>query len=164
MEEKKSIFRKKSLDRLSSPEQLDDYIRVISPKVWLFTGAVIIFLFGIVCFGIFGKIESTVPGVAVVEDDVIRMYISSDRISEIDSNMEITINNKLYKIKSIADKPEKAWEVIDAYSMDLAGFEYATWVYEIIADDGIGADNLKDSSYQAYIVVKRINPYKYIIN
>lgn len=160
MEEKNSVFRKKSLDRLSSPEQLDDYIRVISPKVWLFTSAVIIFLVGIMCFGIFGKIERTVPGVAVVDDGRISMYISSDRISEINENMEITINNETYKIKSIADKPEKAWEVIDAYSMDMAGFEYATWVYEIDAD----AEGLRDSSYQAYIVVERINPYKFVLN
>ena len=30
-----SIFRKKSLDRITSPEALGDYLHVTSPTVWL---------------------------------------------------------------------------------------------------------------------------------
>ena len=29
------IFRKKSLDRISSPEQLNDYIRMANPGIWM---------------------------------------------------------------------------------------------------------------------------------
>lgn len=32
------IFRKKSLDRISSPEQLNDYIRVANPGIWMILG------------------------------------------------------------------------------------------------------------------------------
>ena len=38
------IFRKKSLDRLSSPEQLNDYLHVTSPGIWIVLGAVIFLL------------------------------------------------------------------------------------------------------------------------
>ena len=31
----REIFREKSLERVESPEQLNDYIRVASPGVWL---------------------------------------------------------------------------------------------------------------------------------
>ena len=30
-----SIFREKSLKRISSPEQLNDYIKVSQPSVWI---------------------------------------------------------------------------------------------------------------------------------
>lgn len=40
------IFRKKSLDRISSPEQLNDYIRVANPGIWMILAAVIILLAG----------------------------------------------------------------------------------------------------------------------
>ena len=33
--DKQSIFRRESLDRVESPEQLDAYIKVSHPKVWL---------------------------------------------------------------------------------------------------------------------------------
>ena len=44
MDEKTSIFRKKSIARISSPEQLNDYICVSSPSVWLLLAAVAVLL------------------------------------------------------------------------------------------------------------------------
>ena len=41
------LFRKKSLDKVSSPEQLNDYIRVSNPGVWIALTAVIVLLFGV---------------------------------------------------------------------------------------------------------------------
>jgi hypothetical protein len=53
-----SIFRQKSLDRISSPEQLNDYIRVTTPSVWLVLTAIILLLVGIVAWSIFGTVEA----------------------------------------------------------------------------------------------------------
>lgn len=39
-----SPFRQESLDRAKSPEQLDDYIRVSNPGVWMVLGAVLLLL------------------------------------------------------------------------------------------------------------------------
>lgn len=57
------IFRKSSIDRVSSPEQLNDYIRVTNPGVWLVLAAVIVLLIGACVWGIFGRLETkiTVP-------------------------------------------------------------------------------------------------------
>lgn len=41
------IFRKQSVDKLSSPEQLNDYIKVTSPSVWIFLSAIIVLLIGV---------------------------------------------------------------------------------------------------------------------
>ena len=38
----KDIFRKNSLERLSSPEKLNEYIRVSRPSVWIILSAIII--------------------------------------------------------------------------------------------------------------------------
>ena len=43
-----TIFREKSLDRISSPEQLDDYLKVSTPSLWIVLAAVIALLVGIV--------------------------------------------------------------------------------------------------------------------
>ena len=40
------VFRKKAMDRLSSPEQLNDYIRVTTPSVWLVLAALVL----LICF------------------------------------------------------------------------------------------------------------------
>lgn len=56
MSEKKSIFREKSLRRISSPEEMNDYIRVTTPKVWVILIAVIVLLIGALVWATFGTI------------------------------------------------------------------------------------------------------------
>lgn len=51
------IFRKKSLDKATSPEELNDYIRVTSPHIWIVLAAVILLLVGMIIWGIFGTVS-----------------------------------------------------------------------------------------------------------
>lgn len=51
------LFREKSLERVSSPEQLDDYIRVTTPSVWIVLAATVITLLGILAWSVFGTVE-----------------------------------------------------------------------------------------------------------
>ena len=53
----KSIFREKSIERVSSPEELNDYIRVTTPSVWLVLAATVILLLGMLAWSIFGTVE-----------------------------------------------------------------------------------------------------------
>ena len=52
-----SIFRQKSIDRVSSPEQLNDYIRVTTPTVWLVLLALVILLLGMLAWSVFGTVQ-----------------------------------------------------------------------------------------------------------
>lgn len=45
----------KSLNRVKSPEDLNDYIRVANPGVWLVLVAVVILLAGVCIWGFFRK-------------------------------------------------------------------------------------------------------------
>ncbi len=57
-EEKTSIFREKSVAQASSPESLNDYIRVTTPPVWLVLAALLILLAGILIWSVFGTVET----------------------------------------------------------------------------------------------------------
>lgn len=50
------IFRQKNIDKVSSPEKLDDYIRVTTPSVWITLAAIIVLLAGVIVWGIFGEL------------------------------------------------------------------------------------------------------------
>ena len=61
MDEKRTdsgLFRQKSLDRVSSPEKLNDYIRVTTPSVWLALAAVLVMLAGMIVWSVFGTIPA----------------------------------------------------------------------------------------------------------
>jgi HlyD family secretion protein len=65
-QQKPSLYRKESLERLSSPEQLDQMTQIIGPKTWI-PLATLGTLIGIaVLWGIFGRIPITVSGQGVL--------------------------------------------------------------------------------------------------
>ena len=71
-----SIFRKKSLERISSPESLNDCLHVTSPAVWLILTAVILLLAGMLIWSSVASIDSFATGAARVENG--SMYIEFD--------------------------------------------------------------------------------------
>lgn len=60
------IFRKVALDRMSSPEHLDQLLRVTTPKTWLALLALIVFLGAAVAWGYFGELTIRVSGPGVL--------------------------------------------------------------------------------------------------
>ena len=50
--------------RISSPEQLNDYLKVTSPKIWLLLVAVILLIAGLILWSSFTTIESYATGTA----------------------------------------------------------------------------------------------------
>lgn len=62
----KSIFRQVALDRLSSPEQLDQIVHVTHPKSWLALLALGVLLITAVTWSIAGRIPVEVSGAAIL--------------------------------------------------------------------------------------------------
>jgi HlyD family secretion protein len=61
-----SIFRKAAMDRLSSPEQLDELMQVTTPKSWLALAAFGALLTTALIWGIFGRIADQVHGKGIL--------------------------------------------------------------------------------------------------
>jgi len=53
------IFRKSVIDKMSSPEQLTDYIKVNSPSVWVTLLSVFILLLCFFVWCVYGRVEVT---------------------------------------------------------------------------------------------------------
>ena len=51
------IIREKRMERVSSPEALNDYIRVTTPSVWIVLIALAVLLAGMLVWSIFGTLK-----------------------------------------------------------------------------------------------------------
>lgn len=58
-----TIFRKKSLERIASPDKLDDYLKVTSPSVWVILAALFIAVIAVGAWCFFGSMPTTAPAV-----------------------------------------------------------------------------------------------------
>jgi HlyD family secretion protein len=60
------IFRKVALERLSSPEQLDQMVQVTDPKGWLALAGIGILLLAAIGWGVFGSIPTEAQGTGIL--------------------------------------------------------------------------------------------------
>jgi HlyD family secretion protein len=54
---KRELFRKKSLERLLSPEKLEQLMQVVNPKDWIATASLGALLTGALTWSIFGRYQ-----------------------------------------------------------------------------------------------------------
>lgn len=133
----KSIFRKKSMDKINSPENLDDYIRVTGPSLWLILGAIIALLIGFCAWGALGTIETRTIVGAVVSDGNVVCQCNADILSS---------------VKKRLDNGEKVIFEMNGQQGSLSGYDEETWaVYgNIRLEDTIGSaeiiENIKPMS------------------
>ena len=97
-----NLYRKESMEKVTSPDQLNDYIRVAKPSVWILLAAVIILLSGIVCWSIFGHITTSVRGACSVgSDSAAYLYVSPDDASKLKTGMgDVVLGTRLAKTLS----------------------------------------------------------------
>lgn len=55
----KQLFRQKSIDKISSPEQMHDYLRVTSPRLWMVLSAILVLLVGFIVYASTASMENT---------------------------------------------------------------------------------------------------------
>lgn len=154
-----SIFRKKSIERISSPEQLGDYIRVSNPSVWIILGAIIVLLAGACVWGIFGTIETRVSAPVVSDGESIILYLDEEEIKTVSVGMEAVVEDKGYKIISISQRPVQIGRGFDPYVLHIGGFTEGQWIYQAAVSGDIPA-----GIYESSIVTERISPMSFVIN
>ena len=154
-----SIFRQKSIDKISSPEQLNDYVRVSSPGVWLILSAIILLLAGICFYGIFGRLETKLEVAGVCKNGVLTCYIKENDVSKIESGMAAVVNEEKYEINAVSPAPETIDTEIGTYAMHIGNLQEGEWVYEATADA-----QLQDGIYTVSIVVDSVSPMSFIWN
>lgn len=150
-----TIFRKKSLERIQSPDQLDDYIHVASPGVWMVLAAVVLLLAGGAAWASVGIIEETVPAVLVVQDGEAVCCVAQDRASELSQGDAVRVDDVQGTLGEVSDVPVSSSEVA-AQAGEAAASEAlgdASWAVsaEVAVD-------LPDGVYDADVVTSSCRP------
>lgn len=154
-----NLFRKKSIDRVSSPEQLDSYIRVSNPGVWLLLAAITVLLIGVCVWGVLGRLDTTLPAVAVVADGRCTVYVKEGVHEDIAPGMTVKLGDREYSVASIPLEPILVDDQFNRYACHVGGLQEGDWVYAV-AVSGDAADGV----YSAQIVTERVSPISFVIN
>ena len=160
MADNSSIFRKKSLDRVSSPEQLNDYIKVASPGMWAILLAIIVLLAGMIVWGAVGKLETTVKGAAVVSDGSAILYVSEENVVGIEPGQTVRPGDSEMTVRELSREPIELEPGTDSYLLHAGGFEEGEWVYLIPLD----ANNAQSGTFECEVVTDSVSPLSFVMN
>lgn len=155
-----TIFRKKSIDRISSPEELDTYLKVTTPSVWLILIGIIVVLIGIIAWGSFGEIKTFASAGCVVDENDTYCYIKDEYRQKIEPGDEIMVSNSDEKIMVLAIDSNVVSIPDDyLYLQGLVGVNSQDFVFELLC-----SSNLPSGYYGGKIEVESISPLKFIFN
>lgn len=151
------LFRKESMERVNSPEQLNDYIRVANPGVWMVLAAVIVLLAGVCVWGIFGHLDTTLETTGVCRGGTVTCYIEEAEISDVTDSTPVSINGNTYVIAEVA-----------AFSVHFGSTELAS--SGVLAVDTpvravtVSAPDLADGVYAVSIITRQETPMSFVLN
>ena len=83
-----------SARRMSSPEQLNDYLKVTSPKIWVLLVAVVLLVAGLLLWSSFTTIESYATGTAqAVGGELVVTFDDPEKASKVQPGMEMEVGD-----------------------------------------------------------------------
>ena len=155
------LFREKSLERVSSPEQLNDYIRVANPSVWIALIAVVILLVGICVWSVFGRLDTLLTVGAITHDNQTVCFVKESDVEPVSVGMTVRLEDQEFKIARIALRPIQIDGRFPIYLNHVGGIHEGEWVYTVVLDGVIGEEG---GIYKAQIVLESIAPMTFVIN
>lgn len=142
MDEKQSIFRKSAPKKLNSPEQLNDYLKVTTPSVWIVLAAVMILLAGFFIWSANSQLEHVVTLSANVENGKLTAVIVSE-----DSSSAVRRGQTIHVLDD-----EGTDLHVDEISRDPAGRKVAC-----------AQTDLPDGEYTVQIVTDTMTPISFLL-
>ena len=137
-ENNQTLFRKKAMARISSPEDLTSYLRVTSPGMWIVLAAVIVLLVGLLAWAAVGTLETAVDATAIVQNHTAEVVAAGQDADTLKAGMPLRIAAQEFVIASV----------------DFDEYGRATARAEVLLPDG---------TYDAKIVVEQTRPIKFLL-
>ena len=100
-----SIFNKKATEKLRSPDDLDKYVRVTNPSVWAVLAACIALLVGLLAWGVFGSVATSVTATGTVVDDKAICFLTAENTAKVHVGDAAYVGEEQMTVASISKTP-----------------------------------------------------------
>ena len=158
---KNGLLQKKITDQLSTPEQLNDRLRVANPGIWLLLAGILLVLVGFCVWGIFGRLNTVIPVGAMTDQGKTICYVKEENRDRITLDMEVSAEGKITFVEDISLVPVLVDSAFPEYLRHVGNLSQGEWVYIVTLKDLIGEEG---SIFPADIVIESIAPARFVVN
>lgn len=154
-----SLFRAKNIERIESPESMNDYLQVTSPGVWLVLSTVIIFLIGVCIWGVFGHIDSTAKVAVVATEGETFCLVPENALKNAIDNRSIKIDGEEYELSPSTLNPVIISESTNVYWLLAGDLSIGNIIYKIPL-----SQQMPEGVYNGTIVTETLSPLSLLLN
>lgn len=167
-----SVYRKESLERLASPDQLDDYIRVQKPSVWIVLGVALALLAAAFIWAFTARLETTVSVYGIMDNtnpnNTVYCYPSESE----GGNIAV---GQAARLAYISEYSGTVSDVSGPYTYDyiaqdiLAGNSFDIYMADIQEGNEyyqvvITGEDLPNGAFDVTIIEESVRPISFILN
>jgi hypothetical protein len=170
--ESKGIFRRESLDRISSPDRLDEYIKVANPSIWLLLAALIVLFASVSVWGFTGTLPKTLTVNGITEENGrVVCFVDANALSRDIAGCKVRVaaaGNADYSglVSDVSPTPYSAREIASEYESDWVMQRLVTGDYSYaVTIDVFGSPAYKPGMIASVtIITEEVRPISYLLN
>lgn len=156
------LFREKTMEKVTSPEQLNDYIRVTSPGVYLTLGAVLVFLVCLCVWSAVGTLDITVETKGLADGSVIYCYLDEEDVQYVQEGMTVRTEAGEGTVKRVSEIPDDYGTMAERLGgesiVHALHIQDGAWGYLVEVSQESPSEGLTEVS----IVTDRVSPLSYM--
>ncbi len=156
---KENIFRKESLEKIESPDELDKYVKVTNPKIWILLLAIIVLLVGGCIWGFFGRLNTVVKGACISIDGKQECVVNESDAGKIQIGNTVKIANAFGVITNIDMLPAQYFDVAKKHNYTVMPGQQNGEVREFEAKTDV-----PDGTYFMEVIVESKAPFAFVFN
>ena len=128
-----SIFNERAAQKLRNPDDLDKYLRVTNPSVWVALIAFIALIIGLLAWGIFGSISTSVGATGVSIQNKAMCFLNAEDVAKVHIGDESVVGGEEMQVESITPIPKSREEVRNLVGNDylVASLMQGDWAYVV---------------------------------
>ncbi len=159
-----SIFNKKAADKLRNPDDLERCVQVTNPSVWAVLAACIALLAGLLAWGIFGSVTTSVTSTGAVIDGKAMCFLSAEDVAKVHVGDTANFGGEHLEVSDVAAVPLSINEAHDELGSDYLADTLVPneWGYQV-SFDGDSSDLTEEIPQTVSITVERIAPISLVL-
>ena len=135
-----SIFNRRAAEKLRSPDDLDKYVRVTSPGKWAVAAALALLLAGLLAWGVFGAVSTSVTATGTCVDGRAVCFLSAEDVAKVDVGDKANVDGEQMTVAEVAAVPLSREEAHGRLGSDylVSALVSGDWAYPVTFEGDAG--------------------------
>ena len=159
-----SIFNKRATEKLRSPDDLDKFLQVTNPGIWIVLAACVALLVGLLSWGVFGAVTTNVSSTGVSVEGKAMCFLSADDVAEVHVGDAANVGGESMRVATVAAVPVSRDEAKALLKSDylVSALLGGDWAYQVIFE-GDTSELAENVPLSVSITVEHVAPLSLVL-